>query len=330
MMFTIFRNFRGRYFRREKFVFLFCILILVCCQLFGSLTNIYCECLQLLQVFSCQSENLLPNDFNFSIRAVREPSPCQNLMIDYVAFTPILPSDLSRRSFIRNTWAKQLLNNEKSKFFFVLAMEKDVELKQSELSSNNDLLILDVVEHYHNLTLKIFGAFDWISRKCRQAKFVVRADSDIVLSKAALERFIKRHRHARDSIFGYCRSFDCVMRVPFSKHCISPKLYAKPIFPSYCFGFSYVISYDVIPKILGAWPLKQYFNLDDVFVTGIIPEMIGGIHRIDQRNLFDYTIYFDTRGCADEPVASAAYGSTKANLLRWHNFNSQCHFSNAT
>lgn len=331
---------------------------------------------------SCPTEHHWPKNFSNidSIAFGLEPTICENRAdndrssMQIVVFVPVHVSAFERRRTIRDTWAKSFMNAIDidgrrliTKLIFVVGSIPAIESSgdqasgesidhrlKAESSLNNDILqLVDIVDAYYNITLKIRSVLGWTLKNCPRAAYVVRADSDVVLDYSNLVRFLfwlngNDVAGAKNSevIAGYCRPYDCVTRWPTSKTCLPQTVYrtlrnndfdAGCFVPRYCFGFSYVLSTRFVEKALKLWSqeksilsafrvsmeteniLFRYWPLDDVFVTGYVAEALDSrIPRLNHPQAFTYRTKFDTLSCHDNVVvASSAYEDEEEMRRRW-------------
>ena len=86
----------------------------------------------------------------------------------------------AHRQIIRETWANStLFRGDDLGIVFVLARMRNEskywDAVQEEARVHNDVLMLDFVEAYDNLTLKTISGLYWTAHFCPQAKFVLNS-----------------------------------------------------------------------------------------------------------------------------------------------------------
>lgn len=318
-------------FRRTKklsFVFTWrfcCILLISILTAPFILPELYCRFVQILFTRSCSNENYLPKNFDFKVNILAEPTKCnddEKLLI----FVPSVAGKYEERSFVRETWARPFFKQANVKLIFIVAYNTlTLQSLRQESDKHHDLLWFDFEEHYHNITLKIFNLFEWISRRCPNVPHILRADPDIVIFKKGLDEFLMNHRSEKKTINGYCRGYDCVMRYPYSKTCMPRSWYSNVWYPKYCFGFSYLFTSDILKEILPIWRKKRYFPLDDILFTGLIAEESSiAITRTSYKSLFDYQKLFDRFPCGSKHIAAATYDNLQEARFAWSRFSKTC------
>ncbi|CDW55653.1 trafficking protein particle complex subunit 4 [Trichuris trichiura] len=256
------------------------------------------------------------------VDVIHSPLPCIPSIHRYILFVPSRTEDRQLRSVIRRTWMMDFVEDVRFKVFFVLAGPTSYEVER-EIQNEKDILQINTIDSYYNITHKIHQAFKWIVSNCRYAQLVVRADPDVALIKSSLLSYLSRKRPFVRTIVGYCRRYDCVMRVPFSKTCTAFKHYWKHFYPPYCFGFTYLLSADLLKPLLASWP-PNYFHLDDILVTGLLPELLGTVKLVNEPPLFNSEQSFDTYPCEQLPISARSYSNVELLEQRWKEHKERC------
>lgn len=117
------------------------------------------------------------------------------------------------RNIVRQTWAQRNASQPITVLFVVgvdqryyaddskrnvsayIAEKKSL---KDEFNKHDDVLLIDVLEEFHNLSLKSYGAFDIVDRRCGNVQCIVKADSDTVLH---LQILLKICRESRGFMF---------------------------------------------------------------------------------------------------------------------------------
>ncbi|KAL3875806.1 hypothetical protein ACJMK2_033722 [Sinanodonta woodiana] len=145
-----------------------------------------------------------------------------------------------------------------------------------------DIIQGDFVDHYRNLTYKHVMLLDWVTRFCNRTKFVVKTDDDTMVDPFHLIEFLLlKSPDGQTSNFLYCSAFrnQGPVRIRDDKWFVSYSEYPYKKYPTYCEGFAYITSTDVIHKLLDASKEVPFYWIDDVYVTGFLPHKIGLKHR---------------------------------------------------
>lgn len=291
------------------------------------LVSAYCQFWQFVfSLWSCSNENYSPKTFNFPVKVFSSPSQCFD-RTKLIIFVPSVVNNFDQRRVVRETWGRSFTNDVNYKLIFAVGSDQGSHSGlKIEVEKFNDIVWFDFTEHYHNISLKIFHTFNWISLNCPNVRYVLRADPDIFVFKNGLEHFLK-HEISQEqiTIYGYCREYDCVMRFPSSKTCMPKSWYSSNWYPKYCFGFSYLFPSDVLKIVLPLWRRwPYYFPLDDILFTGLIAE--SSPKKIHRRNikLFDYQKYYDQFSCSSKQIAAASYINLEDAVKKWSSYVMKC------
>lgn len=191
--------------------------------------------------------------------------------------------EIDERQIIRNTWGAQILQMNMVYYFVVGDSENDTinQLLYDESKAFNDILQINVKEHYHRLTLKTYANIRWILDSCSNDKLVFFTDCDLILIPERLLNFTNYYDESKNEIVGNCwlqQSY--VERDKTMPKYVSWSVWRKRTFPPFCSGSAYFMSVNIARKILNVlpngpqdarWAFKMNF-LDDVMFTGVLRE----------------------------------------------------------
>ena len=186
---------------------------------------------------------------------ISQPSgPCtHNQAVDYLVLVLGAIQNFEVRMSIRETYGNiSRIENRTLDLVFVIGKEVGVgEYAAAVLNESrtyNDILQLDYIDSYQNLTLKTILAFRWVVTDCPQAKFVVRNMDDCLLDVFKLDEELVNLNNL-DIYLGCLAPGSPILRggkwtfkpeVPFVNN---PTTYAP-----FIQGHSVVLSADVIEK----------------------------------------------------------------------------------
>ncbi|GMT32025.1 hypothetical protein PFISCL1PPCAC_23322, partial [Pristionchus fissidentatus] len=165
-----------------------------------------------------------------------------------------------------------LKKNPYFKMLFVLgtpaesSIEHFEEIKE-EQRINYDLLVVNVVEHYHNITYKAQSWIRFLHETCTDVRWVVKMDDDVEVSPHLVEQILNRYRHYSNTLIGRVYINNRVVRHPESKWYLSPAEYSPDALGSYLQGMSYMLSGDLLPIMNANIDRVQYLWMDDWYVT---------------------------------------------------------------
>ncbi|VDM24494.1 unnamed protein product [Toxocara canis] len=138
---------------------------------------------------------------------------------------------------------------------------------------HRDILVLNFIDSYYNLTNKAISTLRWASEYCTKPTVIYQGDPDVAVFPDAIKRFFGNIRRGQPYIFGKCLLDEAVHRDPSDKWYVSKELYAPSTYPTFMPGGANIFSSAAPQKLLEAMePLEPYFHLEDVFVSGILAE----------------------------------------------------------
>ena len=156
-----------------------------------------------------------------------------------------------KRELIRKTWTNSTLFPETRVIFTIgLTNYQLINNKLVEESlKHNDLLQIDFIDSYFNMTIKIISSLYWISTYCSNSKFILRVNDDVVVivNMFSLVKYLReeRKRNATNTMFGNVLSNGIVIRDPHSKYYIKMEEFAKSNYEPYCDGSAYILTQDL-------------------------------------------------------------------------------------
>ena len=187
------------------------------------------------------------------------------------------------RTAIRQTWAS-VLNAHTSwpgyngsfsniKLYFLLAKGKEyfkpwkTEI-QNESDKYKDIILFDFNEDYGNLTLKSLMGLKWVSEKCPRVLFYLKVDEDALVNLPGLSFFMNHHRHLNNTMLGCI--YKNIMPKFGGKWEVPGYLYPFHEYPDYVVGTFYLITGDLVPRLVD---LAEHFPpmaVEDVLITGTL------------------------------------------------------------
>ncbi|CAC5409698.1 B3GALT1 [Mytilus coruscus] len=178
-------------------------------------------------------------------------------------------TNLNRRLTIRNTYLKPFRRqNPHLRFLFIMGNSNEARVNTMVKEENkqfHDILKFNFTDTYLNLTLKTLNGFNWISRKCRNARYVLKIDDDVWLNAPGLLKSLQTNVPFQH-IGGECHFKGQPIRNPASKYYLSPENYPYYNFPAFCAGPSYILRRNVINDIMQISRDVPFFQLEDVYI----------------------------------------------------------------
>ncbi|XP_060740173.1 beta-1,3-galactosyltransferase 2 [Tachysurus vachellii] len=248
-----------------------CFVLAVVIALFLHVYNKYSGSLPL------KPSQLLPADFYKQISPlsytylINQPDLCHNRKPLLVLMIPVTSQDSESRAAIRKTWGQENLlpNVDIARVFFVgESSQHDPKLQdnlQDESLAYRDIVQMNFMDTYQNLTIKTMMIMNWVAVYCRSARYVMKIDADIFLNVPYLVDYLQnkpKHNYITGSVISDGRP----RRNPNSKWYLSNDVYPESLFPPYLSGAGYVFSVDLAKKISMASKFVRPIPMEDVYV----------------------------------------------------------------
>ena len=173
--------------------------------------------------------------------------------------------EVERRMLLREYY--QALGANSVRFVFITASNPEVNDQVNQESwEYGDVLQMNHVDCYHNLTLTTFGAIQYFSRFAGMANFVMKTDSDCALNMPNILSTLQEFNSSVDYA-GYCKynvTYNTKLRS--AKNYVPSSLVRNNHFiREYATGAGYVIRSWLLPKIaVGIRHLKFIAHNEDV------------------------------------------------------------------
>lgn len=176
---------------------------------------------------------------------------------------------VARREAVRNTWIKETRTLQpKVDMRFVIGIDglqgSDLLLLQSEQRQFKDLLLLpDVLDVYHNLTLKVRNAYVWIAQNAKFS-YVLKTDDDTFIAVAPLLEELSMRSQPQRLYWGYMHT-----NYPVLKDQRNAELnwFLCRTYIPYASGAGYILSSDAIQAIANNVDMLQIYENEDVSVS---------------------------------------------------------------
>ncbi|GBN07739.1 Beta-1,3-galactosyltransferase 1 [Araneus ventricosus] len=180
-----------------------------------------------------------------------------------------------QRQTIRETWgspAASTNNTGYARLAFLVGSTSNAILQQQleqESSQYSDIIQQNFVDSYQNLTLKSIMLLKWVSEFCPDVQFVMKTDDDMYVNIQNLMYSLKRFPIKSNVIYGVLFKKAKPDRNPRAKWYVPKNQFDGDVFPDYLSGTGYVMSRDVVPKLLEASATLPFLVMEDVFITGL-------------------------------------------------------------
>lgn len=160
-------------------------------------------------------------------------------------------SEIVERAALRSYYNRMPLNS--TRFLFVTASNPEVnEAVAKESRQFHDILQLNHMDSYHNLTLSVFGALQLLSQNTNYAEYILKTDSDCVLNMPRIE--FKLRQHGGFQYAGNCRrNAGYYTTGKKRKNYVPRELVGDERIEQYATGAGYIIASSVLPKLVVAF-----------------------------------------------------------------------------
>lgn len=182
-----------------------------------------------------------------------------------------------KRNAIRETWASRE-RFPTIRVIFSMGIPKEAKMLltlQEESVAFKDILLVDFVDDYYNLTLKTMTSLNWVMKHCSWATYAITVDDDIYVAPDLLLSYInnlapnKAERLYTGHLFIETRPVHNK-----GKWKISPSEYPFQYYPDYIFGGFVLMSMRTVKEFTVAAMYTKFFKFEDVYL-GILASKVG-------------------------------------------------------
>ena len=125
-------------------------------------------------------------------------------IITFVIVVMVGPQNVEKRNLIRLTYGNKHVNSE-IRVLFVVGMSENNDVNKliiEEFATYKDIIqINNYVDSINNSTLKTFMSFHWVSKFCKNSKFILRVNDEVFINAYGLIHHFKSLKAER-KLFG--------------------------------------------------------------------------------------------------------------------------------
>ncbi|XP_043918037.1 beta-1,3-galactosyltransferase 2-like [Protopterus annectens] len=212
-----------------------------------------------------------PYDYKY---VINEPHKCLRKIPFLILCIFTRVSEFSSRHAIRKTWGNEsLISNATIARLFFMGIPKFVKeplnkLIKEESETFHDIIQVDYLDTYNNLTLKTMTAMKWFATYCPNASYIMKIDSDMFLNiEYLIYGQLKPHTPMKTNYFtGFAFLNFQPIRDKNSKWYMPNELYSAETYPTFCSGTGYLLSGDLPKRIVEVSSTVRPIYLEDVYI----------------------------------------------------------------
>lgn len=228
-------------------------------------------------------------------RIILEPS-CNATFLIWIVTS--YAGEPSARSALRRAYTDEELQALGIRRIFLLGTLNDDAEKKTHVLQNalldesrrfNDILQGNFLDTYRNLTRKHLMGLQW-ANNCKDVKYIMKMDDDIVVNIYGILEKLRSGTIQKNSLTGYVMKNMIPVREPANKWYVSRTEYPSSVYPDFVSGWLYLVHPQVASRLIDhAESFREYFWIDDVFITGILRQALNiKIQNISELYTMDY------------------------------------------
>ncbi|KAJ7379717.1 hypothetical protein OS493_014123 [Desmophyllum pertusum] len=198
------------------------------------------------------------------------------------------PANFDRRKTIRKTWARDPSMTIRWKTMFLLGQTTENSTRkklEAEGLMYGDFIRGTQIDKYYNLTLKMQMGLEWAEKYC-DFQFLLKVDDDVFVNTYRLVDYLGNPDTPKTSLY-LGRVVHNGVPHRSGKYGVSEEEYNKTKYPDFCCGPGYVLSSDLVHKLVELFDVKKPLKLEDVYIATLV-EKVGvkavlhrGFHLLD-------------------------------------------------
>ncbi|KAF8777619.1 beta-1,3-galactosyltransferase 5-like [Argiope bruennichi] len=219
--------------------------------------------------------------------------PCKEPQPTVLAIVHSSPSHLLHRRAIRQTWGSfPPGQNMTIKTVFVVGRSKLPKIQQRlerEAGQHGDIVALEMIDSYTNLTAKHLAGLRWGLKNCPRVAYIMKADDDALIDVRRAIKVLQSGSLGRNMLA--CRIVpEGTSPRRSGKWMVTRQDYPYQEYPEYCSGLAYFGTMSAMAGMYQAATSGKmpYLWIDDVFLTGFAATQ-AGVKRLDMSVWFART-----------------------------------------
>ena len=221
------------------------------------------------------------HNFKFIINNEQLCSNVTDLL--YFMYVFSIPQHFEERKGIRAKWANRTaVIGSSARVAFVIGLANNGEIQkliQAESKKYGDIIQINVVDSYQNLTIKGTMSNLWATLYCNNAQFIVKADEDTLVNNFKLTVYLKKEAKGyTKSLFCWVQNGEVVQRG--GKFRVEFEQLAAFRYPRFCHGPLWIATPDLPEELFCASFKVPYIPCEDVYTSGLLVDYLGKIKHI--------------------------------------------------
>ncbi|CAH1778000.1 unnamed protein product [Owenia fusiformis] len=224
-----------------------------------------------------------PHDYTYLIN---EPNICKDDLF-LLVYVYTAPSNAYQRKVIRETWGKVSLYSSLGVVIRVVFLlgKTHIETVQESITQESkiyhDIVQEDFIDAYENLSHKGIMGLKWVTKFCRNTKFVLKIDDDVLVNMfkliTQLKNMISSGESSEKIIRGnvWANGIMPVVREKGTTLYVSPEVYPNENYGEYCSGAAYLLTQPAVRAIYKKSLYVPYIHIEDYYITGRIATLAG-------------------------------------------------------
>lgn len=189
-----------------------------------------------------------------------------------------------QRQTIRMTWGNDpnLFKPRWKTIFLVGRNDNTTQMRDlyEEQRQYGDIVLGNFYEHFFNLSFKVEMGFEWANLYC-DFDYLLKGDDDVFVNIPRLFAFLGDAEVPRRELYtGNVQYQAYVFRK--GKYFVTKEEYKKKFYPRYCSGGGFVLTSDVVARMIPHFNLVNPLKIDDAYVGELA--LAAGIDVLHETN----------------------------------------------
>ena len=178
--------------------------------------------------------------------------------------------DFSTRQIVRSRTQSYYLRYNAFTIFSLGNNPECTSFVGQENDDYGDILQFDHVDSYHNITLSVLYAFQWLQLANLPIDYVLKTDSDCVINYPLLLQLLSPYDVSKDDVYmGDCHHDEIFnTKNHRRKNYVPAAVVGNTVLSYYASGGGYVISYHLLPRLMIAMRHVNYLTHHEDVNTG--------------------------------------------------------------